>query len=167
MRGSYGRKYLRAVKGLYGARDDEGDPHTLDLFDEKGVSKGSSRSLRVDAPSEFEEHRVVVVWLMRNKIPFYHIPNGGYRRREEAYKLKAMGVFSGVPDLCILGGRKGYHGLYIEVKRSIGGRLSDTQEYWGRVLTDCGYLWKEGKGADECIRIVKDYFDMGEGDERI
>jgi len=161
MRGSYGKKYFRAVGGLYGDKVEK-DPETLDLFNKVEV-KEKKRSSRVDAPSEFEEHRLVVVWLMRNKIPFYHIPNGGYRKQHEAYKLKAMGVFSGVPDLCILGGRKGYHGLYVEVKRSIGGRLSDTQEYWGRVLTEAGYLWKEGKGADECIRIISDYFDMGNG----
>jgi hypothetical protein len=164
MRGSYGRKYLSAVRGLYSNRvgkdeNPEGDIETIDLFD-KVPAKAKGRSLRVDVPSEFEEHRVVVVWLMRQKIPFYHVPNGGYRKAEEAYKLKAMGVFSGVPDLCILGARKGFHGLYVEVKRRVGGRLSDTQRYWGDLLVREGYCFKEGKGADECIKIIRDYFDI-------
>lgn len=165
MRGSYGRKYFKAVKGLYG-ESVEKDSKTLDIFDSK-ESEGKKRSSRVDVPTEFQEHCVVGAWLMRNKIPFYHIPNGGYRKYEEAQKLKAMGVFSGVPDLCILGGRKGFHGLYIEVKRQKGGRLSDTQQYWGNLLTEHGYLWKEGRGAKECIMIVMDYFDMGKGDGSI
>ena len=162
MRGSYSRKYFRSLKGLYGERVEK-DPETLDLFDRKEEGEGKKRSSIVGVPSEYEEHCVVAAWLMRNNIPFYHVPNGGYRKQHEAYKLKAMGVFSGVPDLCILGARKGYHGLYVEVKRRIGGRLSDTQRYWGDLLVREGYCFAEGKGADECIRIISDYFDMGNG----
>jgi len=46
----------------------------------------------------------------------YHIPNGGYRYKTTARRLKAEGVKAGVPDICLPVPRGGYHGLYIEMK---------------------------------------------------
>lgn len=85
------------------------------------------------------------------------MPNGGYRDYYEGAKLKRMGVKSGVPDLCICLARGGYHGLYIELKRIFGGKLSDTQLVWRDILIKEGYMWREAKGSGECIRIVEDY----------
>lgn len=121
-------------------------------------SKKKSPSLG-DVPTEVQEQVVAATWLSKKNIPFYHIPNGGYRNALEGAKFKRMGVKAGVPDLCIVVSRKGYHGLYIELKRVSGGTLSDSQKFWGELLTKQGYLWKEAKGAKEVIEIVEDYFD--------
>jgi hypothetical protein len=107
--------------------------------------------------SEATEQIKVATWLTKANIPFYHVPNGGYRRREEALKLKAMGVSPGVPDICIPMARKGCHGLYIELKREQGGKLSGAQGYWRDVLRREGYAWHMAQGAVECIKIISEY----------
>ena len=50
------------------------------------------------------------------KYLIYAIPNGGQRNVIVAAKMKAEGVLSGVPDLFIAAAKKGYNGLYIELK---------------------------------------------------
>lgn len=44
------------------------------------------------------------------------IPNGGFRGKATAAKLKAEGVKAGIPDVMLPIPRGGYHGLYIEMK---------------------------------------------------
>lgn len=46
----------------------------------------------------------------------FHIPNGGSRNQLEAKKLKAMGVMSGVSDICFPVSRGRYRQLWIEMK---------------------------------------------------
>lgn len=54
------------------------------------------------------------------------IPNGGYRTRAEAARLKAEGVRAGMPDLWLPVARGGRFGLMLELKAA-GGRLSAEQ----------------------------------------
>ncbi len=130
---------------------------------ELSVDNGSPEVKKINCPpscpTEVEEQIVVASWLMKKNVPFYHVPNGGFRDYREAAKFKRMGVRSGVPDLCICVSRKGYHGLYIELKRVFGGRLSETQIFWRDILLGEGYFWSEGKGAAECIKIIEDYIN--------
>lgn len=63
------------------------------------------------------------------------IPNGGYRDKITAAKLKAEGVKSGVPDLCLLIKRGMYAALWIELKRPASegkkvGIVSSSQNEW-------------------------------------
>lgn len=62
------------------------------------------------------------------------IPNGGYRYKATARALQRQGVKAGVPDLCLPCPRGGYHGLYLELKRRTGGRLTLEQRWWCEVL---------------------------------
>lgn len=79
-------------------------------------------------PTEDEEQIALFRWaaMMEWKYPqlrrLYHIPNGGKRTKAEAGIFKAMGVKSGVPDVHLPVARGGYHGLYIEMKRTKGAR---------------------------------------------
>jgi len=97
-------------------------------------------------PSEEEEQVALFSWaqLMSGKYPelelMYHIPNGGKRGKAEAARLKAQGVKAGVPDICLPVARGGYHGLYIELKRVQGGRVSAEQKEWIPKLQRQGYL---------------------------
>lgn len=58
-------------------------------------------------PTESEEQVTLFSWarMKEEKYPelrlLYHIPNGGSRNQIEAKHLKAQGVKSGVPDLCL------------------------------------------------------------------
>ncbi len=58
------------------------------------------------------------------------IPNGGKRSKSEAARMKAAGVKPGVPDMFLPVAREGCHGLYIELKRRDGGRVSTEQTAW-------------------------------------
>ena len=44
------------------------------------------------------------------------IPNGGWRKKATAAKLKQEGAVAGVPDLLLAHPSNGYHGLWIEMK---------------------------------------------------
>ena len=67
------------------------------------------------------------------------IPNGGKRSKSEAARMKAAGVKPGVPDMFLPVAREGCHGLYIELKRRDGGRVSTEQTAWMDALARQGY----------------------------
>lgn len=76
--------------------------------------------LKVQVPKEDHEQICLASWLDRKGILFTASANGGSRYMAEAVKLKRMGVKAGFPDITIPIARKGYHGLYIELKRISG-----------------------------------------------
>lgn len=147
---------MRAVGSLYGTQldleEDTSKPKTM------GVRKRKS-NIGI-CPTEQQEQFIVHAWLTKNGIVHNHSPNGGYRNYAEGAKFKRSGVSPGFPDLEIPYSRKGCHGLYIELKRKIGGKLSEHQIWWGDFLKKNGYAWFEAKGADECIKIVQEYFGI-------
>ena len=116
-------------------------------------------------PTEDEEQMQIFSWAMyqRGKHPelalLFHIPNGGKRGKAEAARFKAMGVKSGVPDLCLPVSRGGYHGLYIELKRRRGGQVSGDQREWIDALRVQGFHVKVCRGSDEAIRLLFDYIE--------
>ena len=59
-----------------------------------------------------------------------HVPNGGFRNKKEAAKLKAMGVKAGFPDLFLPYNNEKYNGLMIEMKKLKGGKTSAEQVDW-------------------------------------
>ena len=87
-----------------------------------------------NTPTEDVEQTQLFAWanFARGKYPeltlMYHVPNGGKRSKAEAVRFKAQGVKAGVPDICLPVPRGKYHGLYIELKRVKGGRVSAAQE---------------------------------------
>lgn len=87
----------------------------------------------------------------------HHVPNGGLRSARSAARLKAQGVKPGVPDLCLPVARGGYHGLYIELKRAGGGRISDAQAWWIDTLTREGYWACVCEGWARAAGIIERY----------
>lgn len=75
----------------------------------------------------------------------------------EAARLRAQGVKSGVPDLCLPVARGGNHGLYIELKRQRGGRISEEQVRWIDGLLEQGYAAAICKGWQEAASAIIDY----------
>ena len=91
----------------------------------------------------------------------YHIPNGGSRNKAEAARLKAQGVKAGVPDICLPAARGCYHGLYIELKRRNGGRVSEAQRGWIAYLENAGYCARVCHGWDEARETIEKYLAAG------
>lgn len=91
--------------------------------------------------SEHAEQVKVVHWLEYTypNVKFYAVPNGGHRHISVAKKLKAEGVRGGVPDLVIPLPAGGFAGLYVEMKRPGGGRVSPKQREWLDYLNRVGY----------------------------
>lgn len=95
---------------------------------------------------ESEHQRKIMQWSRQSAVLkrypelslLYHIPNGGRRDPIEARHLKEQGVKPGVPDLHLPVARKGYHGLYIELKTEKG-RATNKQKQWLSELVKQGY----------------------------
>jgi hypothetical protein len=85
------------------------------------------------------------------------IPNGGFRSKRTAALLKRTGVKSGVPDLSLPVARGGFHGLYIEMKRTDGGRVSQEQKAWHIALRAQGYMVVVCCGHEQAIAVIRDY----------
>lgn len=88
------------------------------------------------------------------------IPNGGGRDKREAARLKRQGVKPGVADIFLPIARGGYHGLYIEMKRTPKqGRssVSPDQAEFLNYATAEGYAAVICYGADEAIQTIKNY----------
>ena len=95
---------------------------------------------------EHEEQRTLMQWwalYSKSKgLPeclLFAIPNGGFRHISVAMKLKQEGVRAGVPDLFLALPRGNYHGLFIEMKKAKGGRVSDSQNAVMTNLVRQGY----------------------------
>lgn len=87
----------------------------------------------------------------------YHVPNEGKRGRIGGARAVAEGLRSGVPDLCLPVARGGYHGLYIELKRQEGGRLTPAQTQWINDLQEQGYRAVMCKGFGEASEKILAY----------
>lgn len=114
-------------------------------------------------PTESIEQTRLFQWArsQRGKYPelalMFHIPNGGSRHKAEAKNLKGQGVKAGVPDLCLPVARCGCHGLFIELKRQKGGRVSEAQGEWVKDLTHQGYCVTVCPGWESASRIILNY----------
>ena len=106
------------------------------------------------------EIQVACVNYFRLRYPkglIYAIPNGGQRNVIVASKLKAEGVLSGVPDLHIPIAKKGFHGLYIELKNGKAGKVSDNQKTIMEKLQIEGYRCEVCRSLGEFRNVVDDY----------
>jgi VRR-NUC domain len=110
--------------------------------------------------SEDEEQALLCDWMAMQGIRFYAVPNGGKRDIVEAVKFKRTGVSPGVPDICVPVPRGDYHGLYIELKRSVGGQVSEKQKDWIEFLMANGYYAKVAHGFNEARETIMVYFSM-------
>ena len=74
----------------------------------------------------------------------FAIPNGGYRSRVTASRLKAEGVVKGIPDLYIPAWN-----LWVEMKRTKGGSVSPDQKSMMEYLEKyCRHQTIVAKGSD-------------------
>lgn len=106
----------------------------------------------VQGATEHAEQVAFVSWMNNNHptLRLFAIPNGGSRNKLEAMKLKEEGVSSGVPDLMIPA-----LSMFIEMKRSDGGVLSENQRSWINYLNSCGYMAIKCHGCKEAIEAVE------------
>ena len=123
------------------------------------------KSRTYNIATEHQEQRTLFTWsaLNRQKYPqlgnMFSVPNGGYRHKTTAARMKSEGVKAGVPDIMLPWPSKGFHGLFIEMKRLVGGRLSDEQKAWAERLLAAGYQVKVCKGFEEAKQSIEEYLN--------
>lgn len=130
--------------------------------------KGAAVKLQDLYPAdEHGEQRALFEWwrLSQRLRPwrdcFFAIPNGGLRKRGVAGRLKAEGVKAGVPDMFLAWPAGDYHGLFIELKASKGGRLSAAQKECMEALRKAGYAACLAVGWPAAKEIIETYLAGG------
>jgi len=126
-------------------------------------------------PKEADEQRHLFFWaqMMARTHPELELLNasmngawipGGRTKAERGRKfailaqLKALGCLrKGFPDISLPIAREDYHGLYIELKRRSGGKVSADQQWWADRLRDQGYYVAVARGAEEAKQIILMY----------
>jgi VRR-NUC domain-containing protein len=139
--------------------------HVSPLSDEELLAKlGVKRRAK---PRELERaHQVALIkWARTVKEThpvlklLYAVPNGGDRNLRVARKLKAEGVLAGVADLCLPAARRGYHGLYIEMKSEEGVATEEQKEFL-RGVSGEGYCAVIAQGVDEAKATLEWYLGV-------
>jgi hypothetical protein len=88
--------------------------------------------------------------LPRHEALFWHTPNGGWRSRATAGRLKSEGVMPGVADIVIIW--KG-RAIAIELKAK-GGSQSAAQKAWADQFTTAGGAYAVCRSLDAVERFL-------------
>lgn len=120
--------------------------------------------------TEHEEQKMLIKWWSMSCTKFgipevclFAVPNAAKRSMKIASMLKAEGMRSGIPDLILAVPRCGKHGLFIEMKKTKGGRLSDNQEEILAIFSEQGYETQVCRGFESAKTVIETYLD---GDEK-
>ena len=124
----------------------------------------SRKHQRTHNPDREHELQVACVEWFRYQYPrlskrLFAVPNGGYRDRRTAAKLKDEGVLSGVSDLILLKPNAHFNALLIEMKVTEKySRQSSEQKKWQKELTSLNeYKYVVCRSIDDFMREVNDY----------
>ena len=110
--------------------------------------------------SETTEQIALFDWAKRTEsiLPelalIYHVPNEG--KRTNGGILKAAGLKSGVPDICLPVAKNGFHGLYIELKFGKNKATKAQEEYMAMLETQ-RYKTAVCYGAEEAREEILAY----------
>lgn len=107
-------------------------------------------------PTEAEEARTLVAYLRVRGYKFTHIANetgSGRGARFQGIRNKQQGVSPGFPDYIIL---VNDNVIFIELKRTKGGVLSQAQKYWIAALEEAGQTVRVCRGSEEAIKFIEE-----------
>ena len=154
---------IRLTKKEY---ENLSDKRTSSL--EKAKTKGTKNGKFYRKNEEHENQVALFQLLEANKhknIAFklaFATPNGGFRDWKTAKSLKDEGVKAGVPDVCIPGPSRCYHGLFIEMKAGKNKATAEQKFYLER-LTELGYKTAVCYSVDEAKQVIEEYFEISLG----
>ena len=78
----------------------------------------------------------------------------------QAMRAKRAGLKPGVPDIVLPVARKGFHGLFVELKRNDESiQASPLQNIWLDKLSAQGYLAMVCHGADDAEQAILNYLE--------
>jgi len=113
--------------------------------------------------SEHSEQCALFEWaaIKSHVIPelgyLFAIPNGGFRHKATAGKLKAEGLKAGIPDISLPIARGDYIGFWVEMKFGKN-KLTKHQKRWVNFLREHGHYvaicWSMEEACDEILRYL-------------
>lgn len=118
------------------------------------------------SPLESWEQAQIFRWAFVNQLkhPELQLLNGslnGVRLRPTQWRqVKRQGTRKGYPDINLPVPRRGYHGLYIELKRTVGGKLDPAQKWWAHQLNQHGYMAVVCYGHGEALDTIEWYLNI-------
>lgn len=119
--------------------------------------------------SEHSQQAIVIAWAQRNEgrypeLRWLHSSLNGIfipGPRNIAYRImnhmKQEGAKKGIPDLFLPVARRGFHGLYIEMKRDDGGVISPEQKEFLAFAEEQGYRDQVCYGYEDAIKELEWY----------
>lgn len=125
--------------------------------------KRIENNMKFPEPSEFQIQRNIFTWarIMEPEYPQLRYLNGslnGVRlSKAQAGKAKAAGMKKGYPDISLPWPANGYHGLYIELKKSTGSKTYPEQKEWIEYLSEHGYFAAIVKGEMAVKSVILQY----------
>jgi hypothetical protein len=122
------------------------------LKDKTNKQRKPSRHLE----SKLQQSCVTWFRLQYPKYILFAIPNGGKRSKVEAKIMNGEGVLAGVADLFLMCPRKGYCGLFIEMKYGEG-KQSDNQELFEINAEAFGYKYVIADSFDRFRIEINNY----------
>lgn len=129
-----------------------GIPLTKEQYKKITHARKSEAEIQKECIDWFKE-RYPQLW---NDGVLYHIPNEGKRSGRNGRSLVLTGLVCGVADLCLAVGRKGYHAMYVEMKRD-GTYQRASQKQWEAGITKHGNKYVVCRSQEEFSKIVEEY----------
>jgi len=128
---------------------------------------------KLEVPTEYQEQCRIFEWarmkqlewpeleLLKGSLSGVDLRNknkqnqwGVITRAKKAGKIK-----KGWPDISLSVPRNGFHGMFIELKRTKGGVVSHEQDRMLKLLQGQGYDCYVVRGADSAIKTITKYLD--------
>ncbi len=132
--------------------------------------KEKAMNLRYAQRSEDTEQISLIQWAQHQTSCYpelkwlHHCPNGGSRNKQEAIKLKQMGVKAGVSDLCLPYPKGIYCGLYIEMKYG-NNRQTDKQKEFLEDMAAAGHYAVTCYTMEDAVNVITEYLELPENIE--
>lgn len=98
------------------------------------------------------------------EVALFAVPNGGHRQLATAARMKREGVRAGIPDVFLAVPADHFHGLWLEIKRARGGRVSKTQKETMTLFERLGYQVAVCYGCRDAIAAVEKYLEARQCD---
>lgn len=146
--------HISNLKALYGKAENIASGHRSLV-----TTLPSTRKPKKSVESERRAQMRLVQWMYENGIIFFSVPNGANVSAHHRQTLLAEGLSPGMVDLVIPIPSRGYHSLYLELKREDGGVVSDAQKKWINVLNYHGHRAVVCRGFDKAKQEIEWYLN--------
>lgn len=145
------KRYLKAYGSLYG--NERIEPR-------KGTVLKRSYNNKQICPTERQEHLLLMKWFRDHPLlsPLViHIANEYDGGGLKGMMRKALGVRAGVSDFFVPFPCSDKHGLWIELKRKKGSKVTPEQLDWLAKMRNLGYAGHIAYGCVHAIKLIEDY----------